>query len=368
LSSPAIWSGPSGSHQLSEIWVGKPWFVFINGEAAVTFFFVLSGYVLTLRPLRSGDPLATVRGVIKRWPRLAGPVLVATVLSCLLWNLGAYHHLEAAAITGSQWLATFATGFPSETAVSDMSLIAAIEQGTWRTFIYGDLYFDSVLWTMRLEFIGSIIAFTLAALLIFLQGRRSAQLFVLVLVCAAFAYRWYYLAFCFGVSLAWLRTQYKFEIPPSASLPSSVIAVFIQAFASAMLIACVEFCQPMRRTLDCRAGRLLGRYSFPIYLSHLLMLLSVGMLSFLVVYRLSGFLTAEIISVVAILISTFVAAHLLSLFEARWIDLVSRSADQLIIHVAGGIKAARLWLMVRFRSRPTKLPLASIHPKCGEGF
>jgi hypothetical protein len=62
------------SHQLSEIWVGKPWFVFINGEAAVTFFFVLSGYVLTLRPLRSGDPLATVRGVIKRWPRLAGPV------------------------------------------------------------------------------------------------------------------------------------------------------------------------------------------------------------------------------------------------------------------------------------------------------
>jgi peptidoglycan/LPS O-acetylase OafA/YrhL len=127
------------SHQLSEIWVGKPWFVFINGEAAVTFFFVLSGYVLTLRPLRSGDPLATVRGVIKRWPRLAGPVLVATVLSCLLWNLGAYHHLEAAAITGSQWLATFATGFPSETAVSDMSLIAAIEQGTWRTFIYGDL-------------------------------------------------------------------------------------------------------------------------------------------------------------------------------------------------------------------------------------
>jgi len=98
------------------------------------------------------------------------------------------------------------------------------------------------------------------------------------------------------------------------------------------------------------------------------MLLSVGMLSFLVVYRLSGFLTAEIISVVAILISTFVAAHLLSLFEARWIDLVSRSADQLIIHVAGGIKAARLWLMVRFRSRPTKLPLASIHPKCGEGF
>jgi hypothetical protein len=63
-----------------------------------------------------------------------------------------------------------------------MSLHAALAQGTWRTFIYGERYFDPPLWTMKPELYGSVIAFSLAAVLIFVR-QRTAQ--IVILFCAA---------------------------------------------------------------------------------------------------------------------------------------------------------------------------------------
>src|ERR1700704_1136075 len=59
----------------NEFWYGMPWFMFFNGNGAVNFFFVLSGYVLALNSLQSGNAIGIGRNAIKRWPRLAGPVL-----------------------------------------------------------------------------------------------------------------------------------------------------------------------------------------------------------------------------------------------------------------------------------------------------
>src|SRR3974390_1554992 len=57
------------------------WFGLIYGPAAVAFFFVLSGFVLTRSFLLSGDANQIFRNAIKRWPRLAFPVLIAVLLS-----------------------------------------------------------------------------------------------------------------------------------------------------------------------------------------------------------------------------------------------------------------------------------------------
>ena len=50
---------------------GSPLYTLINGTAAVVFFFVLSGYVLSRGFLTSGDLNILKRNAIKRLPRLA---------------------------------------------------------------------------------------------------------------------------------------------------------------------------------------------------------------------------------------------------------------------------------------------------------
>jgi peptidoglycan/LPS O-acetylase OafA/YrhL len=68
--------------------IRTPLAILINGPGAVIFFFTLSGYVLTLRAIETSDAGLVVRGAIKRWPRLAGPVLLSTLFSCAILHLG----------------------------------------------------------------------------------------------------------------------------------------------------------------------------------------------------------------------------------------------------------------------------------------
>src|SRR3954454_20974042 len=58
---------------------GTPLFAFMNGGAAVVVFFVLSGFVLTYRAIERDDPKPLLAGALKRWPRLALPVVISTM-------------------------------------------------------------------------------------------------------------------------------------------------------------------------------------------------------------------------------------------------------------------------------------------------
>ena len=79
------------------------WFVAVHGAGAVAFFFVLSGFVLTRLSLTTGRTDILVRGLIKRWPRLAGPALIAVLGSWLLFAVDGYFYAPAAALSGSSW-------------------------------------------------------------------------------------------------------------------------------------------------------------------------------------------------------------------------------------------------------------------------
>ena len=61
--------------------LGAPWFGLVYGTSSVTFFFVLSGFVLSRKALLRADPMILARGAVKRWPRLAAPVVIAVLFS-----------------------------------------------------------------------------------------------------------------------------------------------------------------------------------------------------------------------------------------------------------------------------------------------
>ena len=83
----------------SQIWFGA-----IHGDVAVAFFFVLSGYVLTRAYFLSRDPLIIMRNGVKRWPRLAIPVLCSTVLAYVFLKFDLVASYEAGMLTQSPWL------------------------------------------------------------------------------------------------------------------------------------------------------------------------------------------------------------------------------------------------------------------------
>jgi peptidoglycan/LPS O-acetylase OafA/YrhL len=326
---------------------GMPGFAFLNGASAVTLFFVLSGYVLTRRYFATYDRDIIARGIVKRWPRLAGPVLISTVLSWVLFVTGAYKFQSAGALNGSRWLATLA--IPD--SYPHASLSRAVSQGLL-TFFKGTSTFDGVLWTMQPEFIGSIIAFGLALLMPLMQSRAPKVIVFVVVGLMCHFNNQPLAAFPVGVALAYF-------LPRSISLPARLTAlqlifalyllgylrynvgiysplavwdgfsqfsIYLQIIGAALLIATVETSTPITAVLSTKFFALLGELSFPLYLVHTLVICSIG--STIIVLYGANSLTAIISSAVCIAASIAAAVPVL-LFNRRWLGFVNRSTTRL---------------------------------------
>jgi peptidoglycan/LPS O-acetylase OafA/YrhL len=339
--------------------IGRWWFAPFNGNAAVTFFFVLSGYVLALPGLARGDAPTMARGLLRRWPRLAGPCVAVTVGSFLLFWLGAYAYEPAAVVTGSPWLADFGgagiKGFAP-------SLGGAIGEGAAGTFLRGTAYhYDSSLWTMRAELRGSVAVLVLAPLFARL-GRiaRPRVLWVLVVFAALMpAARFWLPAFLAGLVLAcWLRERpgcRRPALPPVAAAAMLAAAFVLFGYrapvgcyagvpaglrdvppnllawlpASVLAIAAVLCCRRVADALSGRAAVLLGRLSFPLYLVHVPVLCSLGCLTFLA----SG---DRVLAAAVTFAASVALAWPLARFDAWWVRRVSAVAA-FVVARAGGV-------------------------------
>jgi peptidoglycan/LPS O-acetylase OafA/YrhL len=351
--------------------VGEIWFGLIYGTPSVVFFFVLSGYVLTRRCFLSQDPLIIVRGAIKRWPRLAGTVTVATLSSFVLFALGFYHFQEAGRITGSPWLATFATGTMTTFTPGAWDALA---QGAFFTFFRGDAYYDTSLWTMRYEFIGSFIAFGLTLLLSPIRASSpvitAGLLFTVTLLCH-FASP-YFVAFPVGVMLAASLPEKRWNIPTWVALGMIALAIYLWGYTgrsvgafvpvatilpnmpslsltyvymvgAALLIVAVESSATLRRVLSGRWALMLGQLSFPLYLVHVLVLCSLGSFALVMTNSVIRPPYPNIIAAAVTVVGSVAFAVPLVLFERWWIGLVNRgSATILHLHLRNPRPSAKL--------------------------
>lgn len=343
-------SGIFPSMDFSSSWIGMPWYSLINGSAAVIFFFVLSGFVLTRQALRTGTSRRLAVGAVKRWPRLAGPVTVSCVLSWCLFATDLYRFRQAAAVTGSPWLADFAYSGMHPSYIP--RLADAVLQGSFWTFLTGIASFNSSLWTMRWELWGSFIAFSMGLLLLELRQTRL-QLALLAVTLLVTAYiNVLLVAFPAGVSLAFLSTRAR--LPQIGNLSASVLVVLaftcatysetsllgrlsagwlsypvsaplVYTIGSLFLLLAAERNHLFRFLLSGRAARALGTMSFPIYLVHIPALCSAGCAAFL---AFQGGRTGFIAAVASTLCLTLLLSWPLSRFDAWWTKLVNRVVNR----------------------------------------
>lgn len=338
----------------SQSWVGKPWFILINGGAAVVFFFVLSGFVLTVRALATGDSLQITTGLIKRWPRLAIPITISTLVSWVFFYFDLYDFKDAGALSGSPWLSRFsyATEVPY-----DRSIIDAISQGLFFTFFRGDSYFNSSLWTIRYEFIGSLIVFSLAYFMISIKMRGMLIFYLWSMVfIVCFYISPYYISFLLGLLISMIYPYVRgqraaimisccfaglFCISYVAPVGPFVVFegignIYIQSVgAGLIIIACAEITP---RGLFLKGARLLGEMSFPLYLMHIPMLASVGSAVYKANFHDNAVLAAYYATAITIVFSVL-AAYPVLIINNIWIKILNGFVDKRIMRTGYSVSA-----------------------------
>jgi peptidoglycan/LPS O-acetylase OafA/YrhL len=324
------------------------WFGLIYGSSSVSFFFVLSGFVLTRHLFLTGDPSQIQRNAIKRLPRLAFPVLIVVLLSYLAFRFSLYSYQLAAIYTRSPWLYLFGSATVPPTTPT---LVDAVKQGAYRTFFRGDSYFDSSLWTMRYEFFGSFAAFGLALLLKPIE-RRAMKVYLLALVIGMFhCVDPNYVAFPLGVALAAFMPAKRVTIHPGATVALVLVYVYLSGYAgqttgaffpfawiarifippqyvnmtgALALLFAAETSLWLRGFLSRGWGVFLGRVSFPLYLLHVPVLCSAGCGVFLALVGRYGMPRAQIAGVATTIAVSFALAYPLSRINDWWLTQLNR--------------------------------------------
>ena len=282
--------------------LGSVGFASIDGPAAVTLFFVLSGFVLPLGFFRSGRTELVVRATAKRWLRLVCLVMLAVLLSWLLFRCGLYRHREAAQLSQSAWLGTFGGSHQEQSFTP--SLFGAMLEGSLFAFLREPDMYDPVLWTMHHEFVGSFVTFFLATTLWRARPGAATWLLATAAVVARFTDP-YLVAFVAGTGLAWLTSRRDLRLSPGFALICIACGVFLfgyleprgtyAAFAAVQDAGSARFDRiavhtasglliiigligndGLGRSLATPPFRLLGRLSFPVYLFHFPLLCSLG--------------------------------------------------------------------------------------------
>lgn len=274
-----------------------------NGSFSVSVFFVLSGFVVSNSAAGRREPVFLM--ALLRYLRLALP---ATASICLAWILlsaipDAARELDR--LAPSPWLQWVHQGLIPSAA-------AALYDGLVGMFRTGGSLFNNVLWTMRIELLGS---FLLYAVYAWTQGSVRVVILIAVGIAAVAMHRFHYDGFILGALLreAWIRGQLGAVAPVGAFCLGLLLGSHVTLVAmgpdwlgrvipgeglepiGAALIVYGCLCSPrLGRAFASPAMRFLGRISFSLYLVHVPILCTLTAATVVALWPLGNFSLAGV--------------------------------------------------------------------------
>lgn len=321
----------------------SPLFFAIDGASAVCIFFVLSGYVLT--PVFSHSRATSSALIGSRFLRLGIPAIAGCAFSAVLFQVFGGENIAASAVAKSQWLADgwrpsadlwflkdaivngVILGFQDSSIVQWFGLPAAALAPMSDSFV-------TPLWTLSIEFYGSILVLLLA---------RSRSWTLIILAAIIFS-RTYFLCFLLGhvaarLDLGGKRMLAPWPVAAAAALigigvcmtshfwsPGAVVKVcaaslqmlppcplakpayLMRVYGATLFTLGVMQCAPIRVLLAHRWLGALGRLSFPIYLTHWPIIFGLGSFSLLALTPWVGPMPARVLTwVLCITVTVFAA-------------------------------------------------------------
>lgn len=260
----------------------------MNGGMAVTIFFILSGDALSTPILRTNSTRMIARLAVARYPRLTLPVFFSCLLAYLLLVSGlTFNKPAATVIEGNAWLAGILDVQPSFGGLVRYSL--------WSVYFHPAEAgrYNPMLWTMPTELMGSFLTF------LFLLVRRHIEHFELVLllmILLATLVDTFLVAFPIGILLAQRRLDGRFAavqdsvvgrwlcpsgfaglILASGWLQSlGYFSVIVYSYMASAMLLCIHGNAALCRFFaENTVSQFLGRISFPLYLTHLAVIVSL---------------------------------------------------------------------------------------------
>jgi peptidoglycan/LPS O-acetylase OafA/YrhL len=200
-----------------------PWFkdspleILDNGSFCVSIFFVLSGFVIANSA--SNANISFIFNAMQRYLRLALPALGGTLWGWGLFKLYPHSLVALKTIHTSAWL-------EKSTYAHMPSILAAVSSGLLGIFVSGVSRFDGVLWTMKVEFIGSLAVYALYSFIP--KSWKKISLFVLPIVLGFVIRKPEYSAFFIGAGIRELRVTGR--LPSAYAHVALVFGLIIGAF------------------------------------------------------------------------------------------------------------------------------------------
>lgn len=330
-----------------------PLFIFVNGEGAVPFFLVLSAFVLT-RKLYQGFCLEyLLSALLKRLPRLFLPVSITVMIGAAIFIFAPGLHQNAAKLTGSSWLADFGGG---RAAIGpEPGFLSAASDTLMVFFSQNNAGYNTNLWTMMYEFYGSFVAIGLATLCVLSFSSRRYLIIALHVGLALLLMKlhfYMFIPFVAGSCIAFVESRFDILQTPPVWLPAVLAAGAIYGFArqdwpsivaASALVLTLLICSPsLDRLLSGRVGIFMGRLSFPLYLVHLLVLVSATSALYVSLSQ-TGMSRYAVIAIcfAATWILSLIAAVPFIMLDKIWVPVVNRrarSAAQRLIATGGAMR------------------------------
>jgi peptidoglycan/LPS O-acetylase OafA/YrhL len=263
----------------------------LDGDFAVFIFFVLSGFVLSIKFVISPGKYSLAQAAIARYFRLMLPIIITSFFAYLLMLAHAMYNVPASVPANApQWLGVYFNFEP-----------------TFAYFLQFNLYyvffnfnpganFNPVLWTIAYEFTGSMLVYLIIGF--FRTDRNKTYLvpiaFIVlfnlfnnpIIACFAIGYLLAELYVAYSQRLekspwvSWFSTA-LFAIPVICSTFFRTGHHFYIALLASLLVLSVTFSKPLKQFFSNNVSRFLGKISFPLYLIHLPLICSFSSYLFL---------------------------------------------------------------------------------------
>lgn len=319
---------------------GTPLMLFFAGTLAVSVFFVLSGFVLSIAYFQTRDESIVKKLAANRYLRLMLPALASVLIAFSLISFGVSSITQSAGeIANSSYLASKWD--------NDVNIFEAIATGTVGIFVEGPhnaVPINAVLWTMHTEFLGSFLVFGFLLLL-----AKSKYRWIGYTVLSIGTFGTWFLGFVIGMMLAdayaqgWLEklkrpsvivglSALAFFVGPWPKIGDGTVygllefaavdinwRVFYLTIAATAIILIVLLSKRITIWLQKPLLSMLGRYTFSLYLTHLFTIYTVSAGVVIVLHDVIGYNAATL---VAALVSIPVICTVTFYFE-RFVDAPS---------------------------------------------
>lgn len=309
-------------------------FFIFNGSLAVYIFFIVSGYALTTSVLDRISTFSLKDSIIKRYVRLSIPVTLSIIFTMAFFAL---RLLPVDAPQQTVWSQSSYQHAPS--------WAIAVYEALWGTLISGHNKINPPLWTLKWEFIASIILYI--SFFVSIKKYKNSNLTISMLILCllgvgAFIFHkfiYLYVTFIYGVIFSIIDRVSGSEVRSSRAVNLLAIIVFISAIVAAPYVAepetigifvvaigfhgSVRYSNIISKIFSSRFFCFFGRISFPLYLTHFPVLCALSVIIHEKTIEL-GVVSPEYVAIIILSMISIAVATLFSPVEKFTHHLVAR--------------------------------------------